>query len=183
LKTSEAEEQLLIEAAQRDPSRFAELYEANFGRVYAFVEGRVHNRAEAQDITSEVFHKALANLKSFDWRGAPFVSWLFRIASNAIADRSGYAERERVMAKADDPLEAEPPDLERIEQRARLSRLVNSLSASQRRVVTLRFIEERSIRDIAQEMGRSEGAVKQLQFRALTNLRMWMEDRRGGSNA
>jgi RNA polymerase sigma-70 factor (ECF subfamily) len=184
LKTREAEEQLQIEAAQKDPSRFAELYEANFGRVYAFVAGRVFNRAEAQDVTSEVFHKALANLRSFEWRGAPFASWLFRIAANAIADHSGHAEREREMAKPDDPIDtADPPDLERIEQRARLSKLVNSLSANQRRVVTLRFIEERSIREIAQEMGKSEGAVKQLQFRALENLRAWLEDRRGGSDA
>jgi RNA polymerase sigma-70 factor, ECF subfamily len=184
VKTQEAGEQLLIEAAQKDPSRFGELYEANFGRVYAFVEARLRNRAEAEDITSEVFHKALANLKSFEWRGAPFAAWLFRIAANMIADRSEHAGRERELPNFDDPPEiTPPPDLELIERRARLFRLVNSLPANQRRVVALRFIEERSIREIAQEMGRSEGAVKQLQFRALENLRMWMTNERGGSHA
>jgi RNA polymerase sigma-70 factor, ECF subfamily len=180
----EAEEQLLIEAAQKDPSRFADLYEANFGRVYAFVETRVRNRAEAQDITSDVFQKALGNLASFEWRGAPFAAWLFRIAANAIADHSQHVLRERDFSNADDPPEfVQPPDLEQIERCARLFRLLKSLPEDQRRVLVLRFIEEKAIKEIAREMGRSEGAVKQLQFRALERLRVWMEDRRGGSYA
>jgi RNA polymerase sigma-70 factor, ECF subfamily len=83
----ESDEQLLIEAAQRDPSRFAELYEANFEKVYAFIVRRVRDRDVAQDLTAEVFHQALANLGRFEWRGLPFVAWLYRIAANAIADR------------------------------------------------------------------------------------------------
>jgi RNA polymerase sigma-70 factor (ECF subfamily) len=179
----EAGEQLLIEAAQKDPSRFAELYEANFGRVYAFVEARLRNRTEAEDVTAEVFHKALANLKGFEWRGAPFAAWLFRIAANMIADRSHDAARERGLTNSDDPPETTPaPEMEQIERRARLFQLVNSLPANQRRVLTLRFIEERSIREIALEIGRSEGAVKQLQLRALENLRIRMSDQRGGAS-
>jgi RNA polymerase sigma-70 factor, ECF subfamily len=183
LKTQEADERLLVEAAQKDPSRFADLYEANFERVYAFVEGRVRNRAEAEDITSDVFHKALANLSNFEWRGAPFAAWLFRIAANVIADRSLRFARERGMPKTDDPPDtAEPADIERAEQRARLFRRVNSLPPSQRRVVNLRFVDEKSIREIAHEMGKSEGAVKQLQFRALGTLRSQMENQRSGSD-
>ena len=83
----EADERLLIEAAQRDPARFAELYENNFERVYAYVARRVGNRAEAEDLTSEVFHQALANLQRFEWRGIPFAAWLFRIAANLISER------------------------------------------------------------------------------------------------
>lgn len=182
MKTLEAEEQLLIEAAQKDPSRFADLYEAHFGRVYAFVECRVRNRAQAEDITSEVFQKALAKLSTFEWRGAPFVSWLFRIAANAIVDHAQQQARERGAADAGDPVEhALPPDLDRIEGRARLFRLVNSLPTNQRRVVEMRFMEEKSIREIANEIGRSEGAVKQLQFRALENLRVQMGSKRGGA--
>jgi RNA polymerase sigma-70 factor, ECF subfamily len=81
------DERLLVEAAQRDASRFAELYERNFERVYAFVVRRVRNRAEAEDLTSDVFHRALANLPRFEWRGVPFAAWLYRMAANAIADR------------------------------------------------------------------------------------------------
>ena len=64
----EADERLLIEAAQKDPARFAELYESNFERVYAYVVRRVGDREESEDVTSEVFHHALANLKRFEWR-------------------------------------------------------------------------------------------------------------------
>src|SRR5580693_9181681 len=90
----QAEERLLVEAAQKDPTRFAELYEINFERVYAFVAWRVGDRDAAEDLTSEVFHKALSNLRRFEWRGAPFASWLLRIAANAIADRAGRAGKE-----------------------------------------------------------------------------------------
>src|SRR5262245_43243574 len=81
------QEQLLIEAAQKDPRRFGELYETNFERVYAFIVRRVHDRTEAEDLTSEVFQHALANLSRFEWRGVPFAVWLFRIAANSIADQ------------------------------------------------------------------------------------------------
>jgi RNA polymerase sigma-70 factor (ECF subfamily) len=86
-RDTESDERLLIEAAQRDPRRFAELYEDNFDRVYAFIARRVRNREEAEDLTSEVFHQALANIGGFEWRGIPFIAWLLRMAANAIVDR------------------------------------------------------------------------------------------------
>ncbi len=87
------DERLVIEAAQRDPARFAELYEDNFERVYAFVARRVYVRADAEDLTAEVFQQALAKLSGFEWRGVPFAAWLYRIAANAIADRWKRAAR------------------------------------------------------------------------------------------
>ena len=169
----QAEERLLVEAAQKDPSRFAELYEINFDRVYAFIARRLGDRDAAEDLTSEVFHKALANLRRFEWRGVPFAAWLLRIAANAIADRGQRTTRELAM---DDPPEVSAEatvdvDLEEVEHRARLFSLVEQLPGEQRRVVTMRFAEEKSIREIAEQLGRTEGAVKQLQFRGLQNLR------------
>src|SRR5262250_1947473 len=73
-------ERLLVEAAQQDLRRFAELYEANFERVYAFIVRRVHDRTQAEDLTSEVFRHALENLSRFEWRGVPFAAWLYRVA-------------------------------------------------------------------------------------------------------
>jgi RNA polymerase sigma-70 factor (ECF subfamily) len=168
----QAEERLLVEAAQKDPARFAELYEINFERVYAFVARRVGDRDAAEDVTSEVFHKALANLQRFEWRGVPFAAWLLRIAANAIADR---ASRTGIELGVDDPPElgvdaTADVDLEEVEHRARLFRLVDGLPEDQRRVITMRFAEEKSVREIAEALGRSEGAVKQLQFRGLQNL-------------
>jgi RNA polymerase sigma-70 factor (ECF subfamily) len=152
---------------------FAELYENNFERVYAFIARRVRNRAEAEDLTAEVFHKALANLPRYKWKGLPFVSWLLRIAANIIADRAKLSARESNISEVPDSPEAaeQQPALEDDENRARLFRQVQSLPADQQRVIVMRFAEEKTIREIAEQLGRSEGAIKQLQFRGLQNLR------------
>jgi len=172
----EEAERLLIEAAQRDRSRFAELYEDNFERVYAFIARRVRDRDEAEDLTSEVFHQALANLARFEWRGVPFAAWLFRIAANAIVDRAKRAAKERDLPAPDEPAEV---GLEDIEQRAHLFRLVGQLPPDQHRVIVMRFAEQKRIREIAHELGRTEGAVKQLQLRGLQNLRARLSDTHG----
>src|SRR5262245_29698188 len=106
------EERLLIEAAQKDPRRFGELYERNFERVYAFVARRVRNRHEAEDVTAEVFRHALTNLPGFEWRGIPFAAWLFRIAANATADHLKKLSRDRLEVPFDDFDQARRPDIE-----------------------------------------------------------------------
>jgi RNA polymerase sigma-70 factor (ECF subfamily) len=172
----ESEERLLVEAAQRDPDRFSELYERNFERVYVFLARRLRDRDAAEDLTSEVFHKALAHLPNFDWRGVPFSAWLIRIASNLVNDYWKRSARELV----EQPPEQESAmDPEQIEYCARLFRMVATLPHDQRRVVEMRFAEGKSIREIAQELGRSEGAVKQLQFRGLETLRMQLGEKHG----
>src|SRR5437667_10211726 len=98
------QERLLIEAAQKDPSRFAALYENNFERVYAFVVRRVRDRHEAEDLTAEVFEHALMHLSRFEWRGVPFAVWLFRIAANAITDRARRQARQEVQLLREDGL-------------------------------------------------------------------------------
>jgi RNA polymerase sigma-70 factor (ECF subfamily) len=173
----EADERLLIEEAQKDPARFAELYENNFERVYAYVVRRLGDRSETEDLTSEVFHHALANLQRFEWRGIPFAAWLFRIAANLIADRWQQSNREHLV---DDPeqIESAPAggmEFEEVERRATLFRLVDKLPVEQRRVVVLRFVEQKSIKEVAQEIRKTVGAVKQLQFRALSSLRTRLE--------
>jgi RNA polymerase sigma-70 factor, ECF subfamily len=174
--SQQADERLLIEAAQKDPACFAELYERNFARVYAFVSRRIATREEAQDVTAEVFHQALAKIAQFEWRGLPFAAWLYRIASNALADRWSRARQDvnRTIRDEETRDRGGPSayaSLEEIEQRALLFRLVEALPKDQKRVVEARFAEQKSIREIAQEMRKSEGAIKQLQFRALESLR------------
>src|SRR6185295_18002386 len=87
-KMDETEERRLVEAAQRDRACFADVYERYFELVYAYVARRVRERAATEDLTSEVFRKALANIQRFKWTGAPFGAWLLRIAANVIADRA-----------------------------------------------------------------------------------------------
>jgi len=173
----EFDERILVEAAQRDPSRFAELYERNFDRVYAYVSRRLTDRSAVEDVTAEVFRQALANLSQFEWRGSPFVAWLVRIAANAVADHWRRVSREQPMLEADGPESApsDPASIDAVERRALLFRLVRSLPADQRRVIEMRFAQEKGIREIARELNRSEGAVKQLQFRAIQNLRAQLQ--------
>ncbi len=168
---SAEDERSLIQAAKRDPGRFGELYDAHFDRVYAYIAPRVRDRSEAEDITAEVFHRALRNLERFEWRDVPFSAWLFRIAANALRDRGKRSGRE--LPLDDDALAAGDlsADFERAERRARVFGLVKELPADQAEVVRMRFVSGRSIREIASELGRSEGAVKQLQYRALQTLR------------
>jgi len=175
----EADERLLIEAAQRDPARFADLYELNFERVYAYIVKRVQDRAESEDLTAEVFHQALANLKRFEWRGIPFAAWLFRIAANLISDRWHRSGREVTDEESIGSAQVSPVEIEEVERRATLFRLVDTLPAEQKRVVVLRFVEQKSIKEVASAIRKTEGAVKQLQFRALSTLKARME----GANA
>jgi RNA polymerase sigma-70 factor, ECF subfamily len=169
-RVSELEERTLIEAAQHDPGRFAELYEHNFDRVYAYIVVRIYDRLEAQDLTAHVFQQALANIGKFKWRGAPFIAWLYRIAANAIADQARKKSREVSETEVATTTSLDS-NLEQVERRARLFSAVESLPEDQRKVILLRFGEEKSIREIASALNRSEGAVKQLQFRGLENLR------------
>jgi len=170
------DERPLVDAARQDPARFAELYDNNFERVYAYVARRVRDRDEAEDVTSEVFREALASLHRFEWRGLPFVAWLLRIASNVLSDRW----RRLSMAH-----EIGPDDVEQIgvdddiEQRAILYQLVETLPVDQRRVIILRFAGQKSLREIAIVLERSEGAIKQLQLRALQNLRERIRSKHG----
>jgi RNA polymerase sigma-70 factor (ECF subfamily) len=166
----EQDERRLVEAAQADPARFLELYDRWFHRVWAFVIRRTENRADAEDVTSEVFRKALENLRAYEWRGTPFAAWLLRIAANTLSHRWEKAGRE----SGDPSTELVQPDAD-LERRAMLFQLVERLPDAQRRVIELRYVEGRSLLEAAQELGKTEGAIKQLQRRALEHLREELE--------
>jgi RNA polymerase sigma-70 factor (ECF subfamily) len=174
-------ERALILAAQLERGRFAELYEANFERVYAYVIRRVRDRDAAQDVTADVFHLALKSLPRFEWRG---VAWLFRIASNEIADRSKSTAKRRAHERIfsfqeSDAGSEDASGIDEAERRGRLFKLVERLPRDQSRVIVMRFAEDKSIREIAAALGRSEGSIKQLQFRGLQNLRVRLGDTNG----
>ena len=165
------DERALVEAAQRDPSRFADLYEQNFYRVYAYIVRRVGDRHQAEDLTADVFREALAGIGKFEWRGVPFAAWLMGIASRIVADHWNRAGRET----GNPSKEVEAADRHEIEYNTMLFQLVNRLPETQFRVIHMRFVEQKSVREIAGELGKSEGAVKQLQLRAIESLRAQME--------
>jgi RNA polymerase sigma-70 factor (ECF subfamily) len=171
---SNQDERKLVEAAQADPARFLDLYDRYFHRVWAYVVRRAANRAEAEDVTSEVFRRALESLGHYEWRGVPFAAWLLRIAANLLANRWEKTSRE----SPDVPPEVAEPDAD-LERRVLLFQLVGRLPEAQRRVIELRYIEDRSLIEVAEALGKTEGAVKQLQRRALENLRAELEASHG----
>lgn len=164
------DEEDLIAAAQADPARFLGLYHRYFHRVWAYAIRRARNRAEAEDVTSETFRRALENLGSYEWRGVPFLAWLLRIAANALANRREKLSRESPVA----PPDLAAPDLD-MERRAMLFQLVARLPEAQRRVIELRYVEQQSLAEVAEKLGRTAGAIKQLQRRALECLREELE--------
>jgi RNA polymerase sigma-70 factor (ECF subfamily) len=167
----ETDDRLRVEAAQSDPSRFADLYEKNFYRVYAYIAGRVGQRHLAEDLTADVFREALAGIRKFEWRGVPFAAWLLRIAVRAVADHFKRSRRQELELG---PEIADDSSID-IERDAILFEIVDRLPDAQFRVIQMRFVEQKSIREIAEELGRSEGAIKQLQFRAIETLRAQLE--------
>jgi len=165
------DDRLLIQAVQADPARFVEIYDLHVDRIYAWVSRRIGQRADAEDVTSQVFERALGAIGRLEWRGVPLSAWLFRIAANAIVD---YWREHAHMADA--PLTDVPDtgELDDLERRLALYHHVDQLPDLQRKVIRMRFVEEKSIREVAAALDRSEGAIKQLQLRALENLRKSM---------
>jgi RNA polymerase sigma-70 factor (ECF subfamily) len=164
----------LVAAAQADPAAFAPLYRRYLRPVYGYVRARVRSRAEAEDLTGEVFVRALRALPAYRERGRPFAAWLFAIARNVVADR-------RRSGRADAPIDAAGAladgagdaalGLVRREELARLAAALDALPGAQRDVVVLKFFGQRTHREIAELFGRSEPAVKMLLQRALARLR------------
>ena len=165
------EERVQIEAAQRDRAAFAPLYERYVDQIYGYVLSLTKDREEAEDVTAATFAKAIEELPRFEWRGVPYSAWLYRVAANLVTRqrrRPGWVELDPYLAsESDDPAEL----AERMDRDAEVRRAVALLPTDQRQVVLLRFGGELSCREIGDVMGRSEGAVKLLTFRALTAMR------------
>jgi len=167
--TSEAdEERSFVEAAIYDPAKFAELYRRNVVRVYAFFWVRTRRRDQTEELTAQVFYRAVKGISTFQWRGIPFSAWLFQIARNVLADEMKRLGRESELVELSDDIVSPDPAIER---RVALAQLVNRLPHDQREVIVMRFARDKSAREIASGLGRTTGAVKQLQLRALKQLR------------
>lgn len=165
------EERLLILAAQRDRAAFAPLYERYVDQIFAYLFTLTKDRELAEDVTAATFARAIEELPRFQWRGVPYSAWLYRVAANLVSRhrrRPAWAELGPQVASDD------PGPAERLVEEARAAEVrqaVAGLPLDQRQAVLLRFGGELRNREIASIMGRSEGAVKLLTFRALTTLR------------
>ncbi len=168
------EESLVHRAQQRDQQALAQLYGEYFDKIYRYVSIRVGDKIEAEDITQQVFLKALQSIASFRWKGIPFSAWLFRIAHNQVIDylrkktkRATVPVDESAVSSSSDPQLLVERGLD-IEQ---LLSATKRLTEAQREVISLRFAGELSIAEVARIMGKSPGAVKALQHSAIVALR------------
>ena len=164
-------ERIMIDAAQRDRAAFAPLYERYVDQIFAYAHTLTHNREIAEDVTAATFAKALEDLPRFEWRGVPYSAWLYRVAANIVARR---ARRPAAVGLDGHEVAAGGSPEAIVEQRERddeVRAAVAGLPADQRQAVLLRFGGDLRNREIAGIMGRSEGAVKLLTFRAMTSLR------------
>ncbi len=177
----------LVKRARRDPDAFGELYDQYYSRIFNYVLRRVANLEIAQDITSEVFFKALKNLGQFHWRNVPFSSWLYRIAINQITDyfRKGKHEMfslEEVsepisnssLSAETEVIKAEE-ELKKHEDFLILHQSISRLPIKYQDVITLRFFENKQIKEIGEILGKREGTIKSLLHRGLKKIKKLME--------
>jgi RNA polymerase sigma-70 factor (ECF subfamily) len=164
-------ERLMIAAAQRDRAAFAPLYERYVDQIYAYAHTLTRNRELAEDVTASTFAKAIEDLPRFEWRGVPYSAWLYRVAANLVARQARRPAW--VDIDSHQPVDGESPEVivEQRDREATVRAAVAMLPDDQRQAVLLRFGGDLRNREIGEVMGRSEGAVKLLTFRAMTTLR------------
>ena len=150
------------------------MYEKYFDKIYRYIAVKVGDRMEAEDITQQVFLKAIKSISSFKWRGFPFSSWLFRIAHNQVVDYLRKKKKQATLALDDNVLTSKDNPEALLEQKLNLEQLATAtkkLTSAQQEVISLRFAGELPIAQVAKVMGKSEGAVKALQHSAIVSLR------------
>jgi RNA polymerase sigma-70 factor (ECF subfamily) len=169
-----AYEDQLVERAKEDAGAFGELYDHYFGQIYRFVFSRLRDQEAAEDVTSEVFFKALRAIGRYKPAGHPFSAWLYQISVNAIADhyraKRPESDLDSVIGVASTDRSVEDAISER-DEAARVWAAIDSLPIHQRTALTLKLGEDLKLAQIGEIMGKSEGAVKLLIHRGMIGVR------------
>ncbi len=165
------ESELVQRAMRKDAAAFGQLYELHLNAIYRYVYYRVGNAAEAEDLTEQVFLKAWEHVGAYDDRGLPFAAWLYRMAHNAVIDyrrtrRAAEPLSELLVEKSAGPAEIAELHIEM----ERVAAALRQLSPDHQHVILLRFVQGCSHAEAAAIMGKSEGALRALQCRALACL-------------
>ena len=171
----------------RDPAAFGELYDLFLDRVYRYVYYRTGSQVDAEDLTEQVFLHAWASIDRFQWRGKPFRAWLYTLAHNALVD---HRRRSRATTSLDNPEHPIDRPSEHAAQALHqwmdaevLARAISQLTPEQQQVIVLRFVEGQDTAEIAAMMGKREGTIRALQFRALQSLRRILVQQGQGPHA
>jgi RNA polymerase sigma-70 factor, ECF subfamily len=173
------EQSLVLRAQEQNKEAFAELYEAYFDKIYRYIVMKIGDRTEAEDMTQQVFLKAMKSLPDYKRTNAPFSAWLYRIAHNQTVDHFRKSSRQQSCELTEEITPSDPSENpeRQTELKMDLEHLVaaaKKLTKAQRDVITLRFTSDLPIAEVARIMGKSEGAVKALQHSAVASLKRIM---------
>ena len=173
----------LVIAAKVNPEAFGELYEKYVTRIYNYHYRHTSSRTEAEDLTSRTFYRALRSLQSYRETGAPFQAWLFRIAHNLVVN--WYRDRQNRPTVSIDVEDAPllissivSPEawVSTAETQQKLLDVVESLPEDRKTLIVLKFVDHMSNAEIAEVLGRTEGAIKALYHRTLISLKRAMSE-------
>jgi RNA polymerase sigma-70 factor (ECF subfamily) len=181
------QERELVERAKNSAEAFVDLYDQYYSQIFGYALKRTANIDVAQDVTSEVFFKAFKNLRQFHWRGVPFSSWLYRIATNEIANyftkskpwQFSLEEVSNSISSSDPSTKTEllqaEAELRRREDFLTLHENISKLQLKYQEVIVLRYFEDKQLKEIGEILGKREGTVKSLLHRGLEKLRKLTE--------
>lgn len=176
------ENKLILRAKEGDQQAIGELYNGHVDAIYRYIWPRVRDDTVAEDLTAQVFLKALEGLPAYEPSGKPFLAWLYRIAYARIVDHWRRQER-RATLPLDDTMPAREPRpgdlLEAEDDWVTAIDLLAQLTDDQQEVLMLRFIGEMSLSEVAETVGKTLGATKATQHRALASLARLLEEREG----
>lgn len=168
------EAELVAQAKQFNRTAIAELYRRHVQQIYRYVYYWVGDEPTAEDLTAEVFLRALESLRTYSYRGVPFVAWLYRIAQARVADYHRRRARRGEKLPLDEGLIGAEEDLVSLAENRQTYRdlyiALQQLTAEQKQVIVLKFVAGLKNEEVAYVLGKSEGAIKSLQHRALASL-------------
>jgi RNA polymerase sigma-70 factor (ECF subfamily) len=172
----EESDSALIARAKKDPEAFGILYERYVGRIYNYIFYRTGDHQDAEDLAARTFHRALRHISRYVDRGAPFSAYLYRIAHNVVANWHRDNSRRQIISLDElvvGTLRREGPAslTEKLEEQNLLLQAVRRLPPERQQLLILKFVEQMRNAEIAEVMGRTEGAIKSLYHRTLVALR------------
>lgn len=170
------QDQTLVQDAQEDPQKFALLYDKYFEQIFRYVYRRVSDKDTVHDLVSQTFYDAFAHLKSFEWRGYPFSSWLYKIAHNNVLkwyrDQSrGHKVGLEEIGELPDLTADSTRDASRGEAQLEVQNVIHQLEPEEREIIRLKYFEEVSNIEIAEIMGLSANHIGVKVYRTLKKVK------------
>ena len=174
------QDQKLVEDAKQDSQKFVHLYDKYFDQIYRYVYRRVSDKVIVHDLVSQTFYDALSHLQSYEWRGYPFSSWLYKIAHNNVL--KWYREQSKAqmvgldeVAELTDHSVDHQRDVLRKEDQSEVQRVLAQLDPEEREIIRLKFFEEVSNIEIAEIMGLSANHIGVKVYRTLKKVKQLLK--------